>query len=178
MSRKLTAPEKSLWQIITRRITPLHPEAAMAEVINAAEERVALREKAIKGKPSVMARPKPASVLPASAEQGREVDRKTLQRLQRGQIEIEATLDLHGYSVKDAEHQLRAFVRLAHQRQMRCLLIIHGKGSLNGEAKIKRAMPDWLNEMPDVVLAHAGAKPQHGGQGASYLLLRRKRVTL
>lgn len=178
MSRKLTPPEKSLWQIIARRITPLDPAKAARDMMELMEEQVDNRQKAIQSKKSARIVPpqfpKPLTV----NDLGCEVDRRTLQRLQRGQMEIEATIDLHGHSVKQAEEELRSFLRQGQKRQLRCVLVIHGKGSMNGEAKIKRALPEWLSEMPDVVLSHTLAKPQHGGHGASYILLRRKRVTL
>ncbi len=180
MSRKLTPPEKSLWQIITRRITPLHPEKAAIPTLAAAEERAKLKERTLKSK---RVRPGDTAALASAfkispSDTGREVDRKTMQRLQRGQMDIEATLDLHGCSVRQAEDELRAFLRSAHTRQLRCVLVIHGKGGFAGEGKIKKTMPEWLGGMPDMVLTHTLAKPQHGGHGASYILLRRKRVTL
>jgi DNA-nicking Smr family endonuclease len=42
---------------------------------------------------------------------------------------------------------------------------------------LKHAVPRWLNE-PDLrrhLLAIAPARPQHGGHGALYLLLRKER---
>jgi DNA-nicking Smr family endonuclease len=60
----------------------------------------------------------------------------------------------------------------------RCVLVITGKGIWRSEAGILREMvPRWLNEAPNRarVLAIAHAQPRHGGQGALYVLLKRKR---
>jgi DNA-nicking Smr family endonuclease len=53
-------------------------------------------------------------------------------------------------------------------------LVITGHGRSSGGI-LKSAVPRWLHE-PDLrrdVLAIAPARPQHGGAGALYLLLRR-----
>lgn len=121
----------------------------------------------------------PRMTVPFFAKSGpkaQDIDTRTLARLRRGQMEIEATIDLHGHRMHEAYIALRDFVRGGYGRGLRCLLVIHGKGSLTGEAKIKNALSDWLAEWPDEVLSHAPAKPAHGGAGASYILLRRKRL--
>ena len=43
------------------------------------------------------------------------------------------------------------------------------------EPVLKRSLPDWLAEAPlgDCVLAFASAAPEHGGSGATYVLLRK-----
>jgi DNA-nicking Smr family endonuclease len=58
------------------------------------------------------------------------------------------------------------------------LLIVTGKGARGGgEGVLRQALPRWLN-MPDLrerVLAFASAHPRHGGAGAFYILLKRRR---
>ena len=57
------------------------------------------------------------------------------------------------------------------------MLVITGKGAREGEGVLRRAVPRWLGE-PGCrarVLAVAPAQPRHGGEGALYVLLRRKR---
>ena len=171
MSRKLTEGEKNLWRSITRAIEPLHPQQA----IKAAEKRQLAREKKIKQAPD-----KPKNMLPLftrKAIPAQDVDARTLLRLRRGQMDIDATIDLHGHSVKEAEFVLKAFLQDCYKAQARYVLVIHGKGSITGEAKIKKELPRWFGDLPEIILAHAPAKPMHGGLGASYVLLRRKRMT-
>ena len=70
----------------------------------------------------------------------------------------------------------------AHRAGKRCLLVITGKGmtTKQGVAKagvLKENVPRWLNE-PSLrrhVLAFAYARPEHGGEGALYVLLKRER---
>lgn len=106
------------------------------------------------------------------------VDGRTASRLRRGKLPIEATLDLHGYRQSDAHHTLIAFVTSQHAAGRRCLLVVTGKGS-RGEngGVLRQKVPLWLNASPlrDKVLAFDFARPEHGGSGALYLLLRRKR---
>jgi DNA-nicking Smr family endonuclease len=54
------------------------------------------------------------------------------------------------------------------------VLVITGHGRIGGGV-LKSAVPRWLHE-PELrrhVLAIAPARPQHGGAGALYVLLRR-----
>jgi len=117
------------------------------------------------------------------------VDRRTAERLRRGQYPINARLDLHGLNQAQAHNALRLFVRQCHAANKRCLLVITGKGGrqrpandgpyVNAEPPgvLKRALPGWLKD-PDLgplVLSTATATPEHGGGGAIYILLRRRR---
>ncbi|NNE82945.1 MAG: hypothetical protein HKN28_03145, partial [Alphaproteobacteria bacterium] len=58
------------------------------------------------------------------------------------------------------------------------VLVITGKGSVReGGGILRRRLPDWLNQSicRPHVLAFATARPEHGGSGAFYVLLRRRR---
>lgn len=106
------------------------------------------------------------------------VDRAHLRRLSRGEVEVDLELDLHGLHQKEARQLLRETIREAYEEGDRCLLIIHGrgKGSEDG-AVLRTALPGWLDEPPidRLVMAVASARPEDGGPGSSYLLLRRRR---
>ena len=107
------------------------------------------------------------------------VDRRLGQRLKRGQLPIEARLDLHGRRRDDAHMALNAFLGDAQARGIRCVLIITGKGRRTPleepRSVLKAMLPRWLNEPPNRnrILAFAHARPQHGGEGAYYVLLRK-----
>ena len=58
------------------------------------------------------------------------------------------------------------------------MLVITGRGlGPNGSGVLKSAVPRWLSEagLRRRILAVAAAQPRHGGAGALYLLLRRRR---
>ncbi|MEJ2121767.1 MAG: Smr/MutS family protein [Alphaproteobacteria bacterium] len=132
--------------------------------------------------------PKPPELRPGDAKG---LDRRTAERLRRGQFPIEARIDLHGQTQAEAHRALIAFVTGSHKAGRRCVLVITGKGGPPGARRdsgegvmpdrergiLRRAVPRWLNE-PDLrplILSFAQAQPAHGGAGAVYVLLRRKR---
>lgn len=132
--------------------------------------------------------PKPPELRPGEAKG---LDRRTAERLRRGQFPIEARIDLHGQTQAEAHRALIAFVTGSHKAGRRCVLIITGKGGPPGARRerdegvmpdrergiLRRAVPRWLNEpdMRPLILGFAQAQPTHGGAGAVYVLLRRKR---
>lgn len=109
------------------------------------------------------------------------LDGRTAARLRRGEIAIEARLDLHGMTQEQAHKALAGFVKQAHADGLRCVLVITGKGmrgAAGREAGVLRAgVPKWLNgsDLRPKMLAFAPAKARHGGEGALYLLLKRAR---
>ncbi|ODC03299.1 DNA mismatch repair protein MutS [Terasakiispira papahanaumokuakeensis] len=99
---------------------------------------------------------------------------KTRQQLKKGQIPWEEGLDLHGYSIEKARHELASFVQDAHNQRFRCLLVVHGK-SWSDEARypvLKAHVNAWLRQMPEV-LAFTSATPADGDTGAVYVLLKK-----
>jgi DNA-nicking Smr family endonuclease len=106
------------------------------------------------------------------------IDRANAEKLKRGFHRIEARLDLHGMRQAEAHNALAAFIAGSRDAGRRCVLVITGRGlGQNGPGVLKSLVPRWLEE-PELrrhILAIASAQPQHGGSGASYLLLRRRR---
>ena len=111
--------------------------------------------------------------------QGREVDGRTAQRLARGKLPVEGTLDLHGMTQQEARAALTRFIKSSHSRGRRCVLVITGKGAQGKPGVLRTRVPEWLEEEPlgSLVLRTAQAKQQDGGLGAFYVLLRRRRET-
>ncbi len=107
------------------------------------------------------------------------VDRRSAERLRRGERRIDARLDLHGMTQDEAHRALDAFLARAEHAGWRCVLVITGKGRPGTSAGgvLRAAVPRWLNEAPNRarLLAIAAAQPKDGGAGALYLLLRRRR---
>jgi len=124
--------------------------------------------------------PAPPPVKPPELAPGRSagVDKRLAERLKRGQLPIDGTLDLHGLTQEEAHRQLDGFLAFSAHGGRRCLLVITGKGVWRSDSGILREMvPRWLNEAPNRarVLAIANAQPRHGGSGALYVLLKRRR---
>ena len=95
-------------------------------------------------------------------------------RLRRGGSVQQAVLDLHGLNRDGAKRAIVEFLATCAARDHRCVRIIHGKGngSPNSGPVLKRLLDGWLRKRRDV-LAFASARPEDGGTGAVYVLLRR-----
>ena len=106
-----------------------------------------------------------------------DLDRRSWLRLKRGQVALERTLDLHGQTQEQAHRRLAGFVAEAQAQGRRCVLVVTGKGVETG-GTLRHMVPRWLNEEPNRarVVAYCQAQPRHGGAGALYVLLRRRRA--
>jgi len=115
-----------------------------------------------------------------------EMDKRTARRLKRGKFSIDARLDLHGFSQAQAYDAINSFIPNMYHQGKRCILIITGKGaSKSGRTPLenykpgvlKQKTPGWLNEghLQQYILKVQDARPEHGGAGALYVLLRRRR---
>jgi DNA-nicking Smr family endonuclease len=120
---------------------------------------------------------RPAKTL-ASLAAGRiaDLDKRTGERFKRGEMAIDAKIDLHGLTQAEAHDKLQSFLTKAADSGKRCVLIVTGKGA-GGWGVLRDSVPRWLNEpaMRRHLLAFAQAQARHGGAGALYALLKRKR---
>ena len=102
------------------------------------------------------------------------IPRKRMAQLKSGKIPWQARLDLHGLKPDSAREYLYQFIEQQYHIGNRCLLIIHGKGGLRGEAPVlKNHVNHWLRQLPQVLAFHS-ALARDGGCGAVYVLLRRE----
>jgi DNA-nicking Smr family endonuclease len=100
------------------------------------------------------------------------VQESVLRRLRRGHYRVQAELDLHGLSVREAKSVLRGFLIEALRRGARCVRIIHGKGLRSGPRGpvLKQAVAVTLRRSGHVI-AYVSARGVDGGTGALYALL-------
>ena len=106
------------------------------------------------------------------------LDRSTGLRFRRGQLPVEARLDLHGLTQAEAHGALAGFLAAQQAAGRRCVVVVTGKGvAREGGGVLRAAVPRWLNEYPnrDRVLAFEYARQKDGGAGALYVLLKRQR---
>lgn len=188
-SKRPLVPDAELWRRVAEQVKPLKSrEAARPRpkpggapdplpAGGPVEERPLPAPPAVR--PQATTAPIPVPPIPASG-----LDRRTAERFRRGQLPLAATLDLHGMTQAAAHAALEAFVYESWNRGRRFVVIVTGKGG-RGEDDwgrpqrgiLRRMVPRWLKEpgLAGFVLSTAPARPQHGGEGALYLLLRRKR---
>lgn len=126
----------------------------------------------------------PNSFTPLQPGNTDNLDKNTAEKFRKGQFKIEARLDLHGRSEKEAFAAVEDFIQHCYSRRKRCVLIITGKGIqpknevwYEHSGIIKEALPVWLNhpEIRPFILCMSYALPADGGSGAMYVLLKRQR---
>jgi DNA-nicking Smr family endonuclease len=105
------------------------------------------------------------------------IDARLLRSLRRGDFSVQGRLDLHGMTQVQAREAVDRFLTDSRRTGKRCVLIVHGRG-LNSKDQVpvlKQSIREWLNQkrIGKTVLAFATARPQDGGTGAVYVLLRR-----
>jgi DNA-nicking Smr family endonuclease len=119
------------------------------------------------------------------------LDGSTVERLRKGKVEPEATLDLHGLTQAQAHMRLATFVRRSCERQLRCVLVVTGKGapatsrggdegafelhSRSRSGVLREMVPRWLAEgdLRPLIAGSHGAHIRHGGGGALYVYLKK-----
>jgi len=182
---RLSGEDKALWRQVTKSITPLAgrpeepPEPPPAAP--AVEEPPPARPTAGRASPpaatpaAAPAKPPRPPLVP--------VDRRTLQKVGRGLVEIDGRIDLHGLTQEAARGRLVAFLAAAQASGHRIVLVITGKGAADdradplapGRGVLRRMVPAWLASpaLRAVVVGFSEARRQHGGAGALYVRLRR-----
>lgn len=176
---KISSLDQKLWDFITRDIKPLiKPATSTPDTPRKPTPPAKVRQAVIPDIFSLGPGLKDSALPPARPDPFPELDRSTAEKLRKGKMPIEATLDLHGLTQAAAHDRLIRFIVQASQRQYRCLLIITGKGRSGEDSGIlRRRFPDWLAQPPvrELILRHTPAQPRDGGSGAFYVLLRRQR---
>lgn len=193
--RTLSSNEERLWRLVTRDAEPLADRSNRPAVIeeNVPDDRAPAHEpEPVAPGPQAQAPLRPFRIGEAAddphiqvrrslpgLEHGASpgVDRRTAERFKRGRMDIDGRLDLHGMTQEGAHVALTTFIERSAAAGKRCVLVITGKGT-RGEGILRRAVPRWLNEprLRTRILAFTQARPQHGGEGALYVLLKRKRA--
>lgn len=119
---------------------------------------------------------------PAELETGEElvfvragIQHSVVHKLRRGQLSINAELDLHGMIVRHAREAVANFLRDCCHRHVRCARIVHGKGngSWQKQPVLKVKLNHWLRQR-DEVLAFCSARGSDGGTGAVYVLIKHR----
>jgi DNA-nicking Smr family endonuclease len=180
----LSEEDRRLWDEVRRTAIPLRPEAIpAAPAARAAAEAASPEPKASKaGQAGAHRLPQAPAAGPPPVGS---IDRKTLTRLSRGTIEVEARIDLHGLTQSAAHHRLLRFLAEAQEAGTRIVLVITGKGAPGeatgtgeaGRGVLRRAVPGWLESASfrRLVSGYEPAGRRHGGGGALYVRVRRKR---
>jgi DNA-nicking Smr family endonuclease len=173
VKRPLKPEELKVWSLVAGtvrplpgRATPLEPAAPvpLASAEDGAPARIA--------PPGLAGKPKPAR--PRDGVEDIEPNRR--HRIARERDPIGARLDLHGYDQDRARAAVESFLRRAWDEGYRSVLVITGKG-VQGDGILRRSAPEWLAapHLAEIVAGVSEAHRRHGGEGALYVALKRKR---
>ena len=179
--KEINDKEKALWRSVTKDIRPLKKPAANSLKAETGKKDTLKKITTKPKKTAVLAEPmitlKPAEISKNTAHKSSfQTDKRTHNKLKKGRMEIEASLDLHGLSIAQAHTAFQKFVVLHIKKQSRLLLIITGKGK-DGAGVLRKEIHHWIHESycAHSILKMLNAAPHDGGTGAYYLFLRRKR---
>jgi len=194
--RGLSPEEHALWNKVKARTSAMHPErpqplARPFPTLRKPTPEPAPRQvfepfrigerRGDAAPPHNLAAPLSHSI----AAQPVQMDKKSFGKLQRGKLKPEARIDLHGMTMERAHGVLNRFILDAHAQGKRLVLVITGKGKDkydDGPIPVRRGVlkhqvPNWLNApaLRNAVLQITEAHLKHGGSGAYYVYLRRRR---
>ena len=172
--RVLSYDERVLWTMVTKSIDPMHGGLPEIEETPSPEPPKPVRARsvspALPSPPPAVKKPPPLTPL----------GRRARQRVARGREAIDARFDLHGLTQAEAHAALSRFLRSAGDRGARLVLIITGKGRTGDHERgvLRRQVPHWLAlpDLRDLVIGFEEAHLAHGGEGALYVRLRRRRA--
>lgn len=178
--RPLSEEERVLWERVTESAEPLHRRKPVAPPVEATKPKPKPQ------KPASLAPVLPPYVpAPQPAPTPAAIDRRTRARLGRGSLDVDARIDLHGLRQDAAHHRLRTFLIRGQEEGHRLVLVITGKGSTASPTDfgreergvLRRSVPAWLDsaEFRGLVAGYDEAGARHGGGGALYVRIRRRR---
>lgn len=180
----LSQTDQKVWDAITKTITPLEQKhlAPTPKALPRIEYR---HDAALPHEWFLAETPTPNT----------KVDRKTRRKLATGRQEFDRSVDLHGMTQDQAFSVLKRVIEGSVLRGDKTLLVVTGKGGARFSQTdsmpaayrtrdqfdqlggvLRRVVPLWLAEaeLGPFVHTYAPAAPEHGGDGALYVLLRRR----
>ena len=189
MNDEIDKENKAVWQTYIRDLFGLNQPEDNIDFEAALDNMEGAPHPVIKKAEQKRQENKPVISVQKDVQQVRstEMDKRRFDQLRKGKIAIEATLDLHGLNQAQARAGLIRFVSTSYQQSKRCILVITGKGKSqktsdeffdSDKGVLKRQLPFWLNEpeCKPYVLKHVQAVQKHGGGGAFYIYLRKKKA--
>ena len=95
-------------------------------------------------------------------------------QLKRGAYTPGASLNLNQHSVTQARHAVAGFIVECYEKGIRNALIIHGLGKHNQPRPgvLKNLCRQWLPQLEPVLAVHT-ARPEHGGNSATYVMIKK-----
>lgn len=179
---RLSPEERALWRRVTETVRPL--EGRATEPARPEELNFPRSSRATSGD----AAQRVSTTLDTNGKEkrptkpGETLDGGWDRRLRRGLVAPERTIDLHGHSLASAHAALDQGLDRAIADGVRTLLLVTGKPPREGappprRGAIRASIGDWLagSRHASRIAAVRNAHPRHGGAGALYIILRRRK---
>jgi len=180
--RGLSAGEATAWARLAASVTPLSPDRRAVPPPEP-ERTVAPAPQSAAPKPAQPAhRPAAPQAPPPAPAPG--LDSHWERRLNRAAIDPDFTLDLHGHTLDQAYRRLDMGLGQAKAMGARLVLLVTGRSRPVDPADrstrrgaIRAKVLDWLAAGPHSadIAAVRPAHRRHGGEGALYLVMKRRR---
>ena len=183
---ELSKKDESLWQELASTVKPLGDRPPAPPVKPRRMVRDRLGDQPLADEWYTREGPAPTPQL----------DRKTRKKLAKGRQDVDRSLDLHGLTQDQAYRLLKSAIEGAVKRGDKTLLVVTGKGGARfsqtgpgAQAQyrtradfdqfggvLKRMLPTWLEgpELKPFIESYGEAAKEHGGEGAFYVLLRKR----
>lgn len=157
--RPLTQDDLNIWHRVARTVHPLSQSMHHAE--------------ALKRQSYIHLPPAPKPILHKSPT---DLQTRSDKKVRKGKVAIETKIDLHDLTRDQAFPALVNKLTRAHHKGRRCVLVVTGKGA-NLEGVLRKSLPGWLMDarLRPFVASFAPAHIRHGGTGAFYVFLKRKK---
>ncbi|WP_289042949.1 Smr/MutS family protein [uncultured Aliiroseovarius sp.] len=194
--RHLSAEDKALWKKVADSTERLHPARPRAPALPAKPAKPttppspsAPTRKSFRLGEKTVQKARTHDFAPnlsdSVARQPLSMDRKTFGKMKKGRMSPEGRLDLHGMTIAQAHPRLTRFILDAAAQDRRLVLVITGKGKHRDDGGpipvrhgvLRHQVPHWLRSMPlsQYVMQVEQAHLKHGGHGAYYVYLRRRK---
>lgn len=176
--RRLSPDESALWARVTATVRAIGRRTAVPVAASLEPEGKSSPVRPIR----VVAKPaSPATK--TNAQVGETLDGGWDRRLRQGIVAPDRSIDLHGHTLASAHALLDHALERAIADDIRLLLIVTGRPPRAGDAHprrglIRASIGDWLaiSRHAGRIAAVRGAHSRHGGAGALYVVLRRRRA--
>jgi DNA-nicking Smr family endonuclease len=171
--RRLGNDERELWARVVATVKPLR------RVPGLHEDLVQKPRPGLQARPHMPTEHRKAASAPDSANG---LDASWDRKLARGLASPDVTIDLHGHNLATAYATLDERLEQAAATGARLVLLITGKPPRGDRFPVERgairaSVDSWLHASRHAsdIAAVRSAHPRHGGAGALYLVLRRRR---
>lgn len=177
-ARRLSPEERALWGRLAQTVRAYRPAVPLTKPELPVATPPKPAPKSLTRMPALPTLPQPARK-PAPV-----LDDRWEKQIKRGALVPEMTIDLHGHSLSAAHVRLDQALAAARSREVRVLLVVTGKprparegGATGQRGAIRAEIGHWLDSSPhaDAIASVRPAHPRHGGSGALYIILRRKK---